>query len=171
MKLIIGIGNPGKKYINTRHNVGYMVVDKLLEKNLPKDVVVKKTGVFMNESGKAVKKLVDRYKVNLSNLWVVHDDLDLALGKYKIQKEKGPKDHRGLLSIYNALGARDFWHVRVGVDNRGLVDKTPGEKYVLLRFDQKELKVINLEIEEITKIVYDRLKDGQRKRKGKPTSC
>jgi PTH1 family peptidyl-tRNA hydrolase len=171
MKLVVGLGNPGKRYANTRHNVGYVAVDKLLEKSLPEDVVVKKTGVFMNESGKAVKKLVDRYKVNLSDLWVNHDDLDLPLGRYKIQRGKGPKDHKGLLSIYSTLGTRDFWHVRVGVDNRGLADKTPGEKYVLLRFGQKELKLLNLEIEEIVKIVYDRLKDDQRKRNGKPTSC
>ena len=84
MKLIIGLGNPKKEHKNNRHNVGHLVADALLKRNLPKNLVVKKTNVFMNESGSEVKKLLGGLSPN--NLYIIHDDLDIALGGYKIQK-------------------------------------------------------------------------------------
>src|SRR3990172_6433738 len=118
MKLIIGLGNPEEKYKKNRHNVGYMVIDELTKKRLPKDVVVKKTNIFMNESGEFMNKLVEQYHLKPSDLWVIHDDLDIALGSYKIQKGKGPKLHNGVNSIERELGTDEFWRVRVGVENR-----------------------------------------------------
>ncbi|MFH1863831.1 MAG: aminoacyl-tRNA hydrolase, partial [bacterium] len=87
-KLIVGLGNPGEKYKNNRHNVGYIAVDRLLKRNLSKETIVKKTNVFMNSSGEVVKNLVEQYRLNPSNLWIIHDDLDIRLGEYKIQKGK-----------------------------------------------------------------------------------
>ena len=77
MELVIGLGNPGEKYKNNRHNVGHMVIEALLKENLPKGVIVRKTDVFMNESGKSVKKLVNQYKIEMADLWIIHDDIDL----------------------------------------------------------------------------------------------
>ncbi|OGM29892.1 hypothetical protein A2630_03945 [Candidatus Woesebacteria bacterium RIFCSPHIGHO2_01_FULL_44_10] len=151
MKLIVGLGNPGEKYRNNRHNVGHMVVDGLEKRKLPKNVVVKKTGVFMNNSGSVIRRLINRYSLTINYLYVIHDDLDINLGEYKIQKGKGPKDHKGLNSIYDALGSKDFWHVRIGVDNRDPQDRIPGEDYVLQNFNQEELDKVNVVIEEICK--------------------
>ena len=154
MKLVVGLGNPGKKYRNNRHNVGHMVADKFLEKGFPKNMVVKKTSVFMNESGKNVKELVDHYKIETPDLWVIHDDLDIALGDYKIQKGKGPKEHKGILSIEEKLGRNDFWRVRVGVENRASEERTPGEQYVLQDFEEDELGILNPVIDKIIKELH-----------------
>ncbi len=146
MKLIVGLGNPGSKYKDNRHNVGFMVVDELAKLNLT-DVVVFKPDTFMNRSGVAVKKLQVR---NLQDLYVVHDDLDIELGKFKISFGKGPKVHNGLKSIYEQLGTKDFWHVRVGIDNRmKLGFKGTGEEYVLQNFRPEEKVIINQVCQEI----------------------
>jgi len=150
MKLIVGLGNPGDKYENTRHNVGYLFVDQFsLIKS--KNFVVKKTGVFMNDSGSAVKKLTSTYNLVPSNLFVVHDDLDIPLGKYKIQLGVGPKDHKGLESIDQELGTKDYWHVRIGVDARDPNNRIVGEEYVLQDFTKNERQILDTVIKEICK--------------------
>jgi PTH1 family peptidyl-tRNA hydrolase len=175
MKLIIGIGNPGEQYKNNRHNVGFMVLDEFsrqmtndqwsMDKRFnslvishQSSVILAKPQTFMNNSGIAVKRLVVQYKAKMPDLWIIHDDLDIALGAYKIQKGKGPKEHKGLLSIYNALGTKDFWHVRVGIENRTINDKWPmpndrkisGEEYVLQDFDKREIETRDRVIERVT---------------------
>lgn len=146
--MIVGLGNPGKEYVNNRHNIGHMVADAILKRNLPKNLVVKKTSVFMNESGQEVKKLLG--SLDLDNLYIIHDDLDIALGGYKIQKGKGPKLHNGILSVERKLGTPDFWRVRVGVDNR-IGDKTPGEEYVLRDFTEEEKEVLKKVIDKVAR--------------------
>jgi PTH1 family peptidyl-tRNA hydrolase len=89
-----------------------------------------------------------------TNLYVVHDDLDIKLGEYKIQKGKGPKDHNGLLSIENALGTKDFWRVRIGIENRRKIPNSKfqiqkGEDYVLQNFFKDELLIINQVIDDV----------------------
>jgi len=149
MKLIVGLGNPGERYVKNRHNVGHMVTDSLLSKNLPRNISVKKTSVFMNESGSEVKKLLGSLDPN--NLYIIHDDLDIPLGAYKIQKGKGPKLHNGILSIERELGSDDFWRVRIGVDNRLSGDRITGEEYVLEDFTQEERQVLDKVIVKICK--------------------
>ena len=174
MKLIVGLGNPGPKYQYNRHNVGFMILDtfvsqisnyqlpisneilnqkfkfrnKFQSKILKADnLLLAKPTTFMNQSGKAVGKMVVHYKIKMPNLWVIHDDLDIALGDYKIQKGKGPKVHKGVMSIDKALGTRDYWHVRVGVENRKDLEGEPsftkameGKEYVLQDYSEvKEL--------------------------------
>ncbi|KKR12226.1 MAG: Peptidyl-tRNA hydrolase, partial [Candidatus Woesebacteria bacterium GW2011_GWA1_39_21b] len=126
MKLIVGLGNPGEKYENTRHNVGYKVADSLRstvdsdcewEENRKYkavvcrlkavDILLAKPQTFMNSSGVAVRKLIDQYKIKLADIWVIHDDLDLRLGEYKIQLGVGPKLHYGIKSIEGKLGKKD----------------------------------------------------------------
>ena len=151
MKLIVGLGNPGTKYGSTRHNVGHLVVDELQKTKLPKNIVVKKSDKFMNESGSCVSVVLHEYKVNPSDLYIIHDDLDIPLGSYKIQFGKGPRDHNGLKSIDESLGTDQYWHVRIGVDNRKSDNRTPGEEYVLEDFIGDERIILDKTIKEACK--------------------
>ena len=150
MKLIVGLGNPGERYKNNRHNVGHIVVD-VLKRRISNKAIVRKSDCFINQSGEFVKKLVEQYRLNPSDLWVIHDDLDIPLGSYKIQKGKGPKLHNGINSIEEKLGTDEFWRVRVGVDNRSPEDRISGEEYVLQDFTEEELKLLKPVIEKICK--------------------
>lgn len=181
---MVGLGNPGKKYKNNRHNVGWLVFDALkqeiskseflISKQIPNpnfkfqkkllsevlkigNIQLAKPQTMMNSSGSAVKKLVAHYKINMSDLWVIHDDLDIKLGDYKIQKGKGPREHNGLISIYKALGAKDFWHVRVGVDNRELDNRMDGERYVLQNFTSEEFEILKKTINKVIEELLERL--------------
>lgn len=151
MKIIIGLGNPGTDYANTRHNVGHMVIEELQKEKLPSGLMVKKTATFMNDSGSDVLIAVNKHKVSLQNLYVVHDDLDIKLGEYKLQFGRGPKDHNGLKSVDEKLGTDEYWHVRVGVDNRPMDSRPMGEEYVLQNFSDEERVVIERVIKEVCK--------------------
>lgn len=165
MKVIIGLGNIGEKYEKTRHNVGFMLVDYLVERlginfnNSPKhfslvaknqEYILVKPQTFMNESGKAVRAICDYFNVNVEeDLIVVHDDLDIELGQFKRQQGTGPKVHNGLDSIYQHLGTKDFLHFRIGIDDRGGDRTIPGSNYVLSQFSQDESEKIKAVIEQI----------------------
>ncbi len=154
MKLVIGLGNPGEKYKNNRHNVGYMVIDKL--KNLKtkelKNLKIFKSQNFMNDSGSFVKDLISKYpSILVSDVYIVHDDLDLPLGTWKMQFAKGPKDNGGINSIEQVLGTDDFWRIRVGIDNRNPENRTSGEEYVLEDFTQDEKTILDKVTNEICK--------------------
>ena len=158
MKLVVGLGNPGGKFENTRHNVGFMVIDRIFE-NLgvgphlvkkykalcyykqKEDVLFCMPQTFMNSSGSAVKIIFNQYKIGGENLYVIHDDLDIKLGEYKIQKGKGPKLHNGVESIEKSIG-KNFVRIRVGVDAREKDSRIDGEKYVLMNFSENEKDVI-----------------------------
>ncbi len=178
MKLVVGLGNPGEKYKNNRHNVGFMVVDKLAEElgitnyELSKNgraeygwgevggerVEIYKPQTFMNESGQSVKYAKEKHQnLKASDIYVVHDDLDIPLGGYKIQLGTGPKDHKGLISISQALGSSDYWYVRVGADNRDSQNRTPGEEYVLQDFSNEEVKKLGIVIGEVIKELCKKL--------------
>lgn len=137
MKLIVGLGNPGKEYAHHRHNVGFMFVDYMSENAQSKHIFLKPQ-TFMNKSGGAVQKVMQFYKIPLENLYVVHDDLDIPLGKFKIQKGTGPKLHNGLTSIEEKLGTKNFWRIRIGVENRPTENRPSGEVYVLNNFTPEE---------------------------------
>lgn len=173
MKLIVGLGNPGEKYKNNRHNVGFMVVDALANKlasyqvnklvwraeekfnsllaTVSPQLVLVKPQTFMNDSGRAVQALVRWFKIKHDELYVIHDDLDIPLGGYKIQKGKGPKDHNGIISVSEKLGTEDYWRVRVGVDNRNPENRISGEQYTLEDFTKEEQIVLDGVIGEIAK--------------------
>lgn len=177
MKVIVGLGNPGEKYENNRHNVGQMYIDYMVrllngymvkkEKNYlaiqPSShsaMILVKPSTFMNHSGLAVKELVKQQHLtsnNLiaNNLIIVHDDLDVTLGKFKIQQGVGPLLHNGIESVERALGGKDFWRVRIGVDNRMLENRLDGETYVLQNFTPEEKKLIF----EVFPKIFSRLKN------------
>ena len=156
MYLIVGLGNPGKEYESTRHNAGFLAVEMLLSKLGSKEkfrkeakfqaevarngeIVVIKPTTFMNESGRAVKKVMDFYKLNPSDLVVIHDDLDISLGEYKIQKGVGPKVHNGVDSVEAYVGSKEFVRLRLGVDNRGVgINYGSGADYVLSKMTREE---------------------------------
>lgn len=160
MKLVVGLGNPGEKFENTRHNVGFMVVEALVDgksfaksKGAPlvytwltlgdEKIEVIKPQTFMNKSGEAVARPLCKHKeLTTDDLYVVHDDLDIALGDWKIDYGKGPKDHRGIISVEDKLKTKDFWRVRVGVDNRDPENRMPGEDYVLLKLSKRDAEVL-----------------------------
>lgn len=202
MRLIVGLGNLGEKYENTRHNVGFQVADRLVIKisnskfPIPNfqfekkfkaetvrmgDVVVVKPQTFMNESGTAVASLCKFFKIHNSDLFVVHDDLDLKLGEYKIQMGVGPKLHNGIASIEEKLRtlrqgsgqAKDFWRVRIGVDNREIIStnnpisnntnfqskkRISGEAYVLQDFSENEKNILDNVLEKVTSEILGTLK-------------
>lgn len=155
MKLVVGLGNPGDKYKNSRHNVGFMFVGFLVQNNLPQ-FVVKKSDSFMNDSGLSVKKILKKSNIEIENLYIVHDDLDISLGEFKIQFAKGPKVHNGIASIERELGTPEFWRIRIGVDARNPESRTLGEKYVLEDFSLEEKEILN---EVFTKVLLQ-LKNG-----------
>lgn len=156
MKLIVGLGNPGKDYLNTRHNVGFMVVDALESQirnskyEIQNKFKILKSTNFMNESGEFVNSLYTKYNIQNTNLYIVHDDLDIRLGEFKIQFGRGPHDHNGLKSVDEAIGTDQYWHVRVGVDNRPLDHRPIGEEYVLQDFSDDEKKILDRVIKNVT---------------------
>ncbi len=163
MICIVGLGNPGEKYQYNRHNVGFMFVDFLNQTSgenteFKQDKYTKsetveitfngqplllaKPKAFMNKSGQAVIKIMKNYKLKIENLIVVHDDLDIPLGKFKIRKS-GPQLHNGLESIGQHLKSKDFLRIRIGVDNRAHGRWIDGETYVLQNFLPNEQDIIN----------------------------
>jgi len=173
MKVIVGLGNPGGKCSFSRHNVGFVFLDLFskrvagehlevsvkswsvtdkymsLQVGPSPQITLVKPRTFMNKSGIAIKKFVKYNNVKPGDLWVVHDDLDIKLGEYKIQEGVGPKDHKGVNSIEEQLGFSGFWRIRIGVDNRGLKDRIPGEDYVLKDFPKEERQKIDEVMEKI----------------------
>lgn len=150
MKLLIGLGNPGMKYKNNRHNVGHIFIDEIQPANRISGFIVKKSDKFMNDSGLFVKKQLDKYSsLQIKDLYVIHDDLDIPLGAFKIQFGKGPKVHNGLNDIYEKIGTSEFWHIRIGVDNRNPEKRAKGKDYVLEDFDSEELVVLSRVIKQI----------------------
>lgn len=142
MFLIVGLGNPGKKYERTRHNIGFRAVDELKSLNL-KNVILAKPKTFMNLSGKSVKNLLKTYKIKANNLIVVHDDIDLPLGKIKIVKSRGAAGHKGVESIMKELKSKNFIRFRVGVKPKAynLKPKTL-DRFVLQKFNKDEEKIV-----------------------------
>lgn len=136
MKLIVGLGNPGKEYENTRHNMGYLFIDYYLNKkgiNLEwkekfnglyldtviggEKIIFMKPLTYMNLSGEAVRKYLDYFKIDVSDLLVVVDDLDLAVGNYKIKNNGSSGGHNGLKNIELHIGTQNYKRFRIGISN------------------------------------------------------
>ncbi len=155
-KLIVGLGNPGEKYTNTRHNIGFIILDNFfvhesgtwLKQAQFKSLVLKtdssilvKPQTFMNGSGEAVSKILNFYKKGPEDLVVIHDDVDLDLGRIKLAKNSGSAGHHGIESIKEHLGTLDFYRLRIGV-GRPIQVGFDIESYVLQAFLQDEKEQI-----------------------------
>ena len=174
MKLIVGLGNPGREYVTTRHNIGFMVLDTLAEmwgvnfesnKKLKSEalatmydgetVLLAKPQTFMNLSGVAVQKIAHFYKLQPEDIWVVSDDIDLDLGVVRVRTGGGSGGHNGLQNIIDSVGA-NFVRIRVGVgSNRA--ENIPSEVYVIQPFSQQQLKELPDIIETTVTIITQAL--------------
>ena len=170
MKLIIGLGNPGTEHEGTRHNAGFLVIDSIISNiQYPitlklnkktnalagkgeinkKRVIVAKPLTFMNNSGLAVRALLDFYKLKPENLIVIHDDKDIPLGETRVQTDRGPAGHNGVKSIIEHLGTKNFARIRVGValESQNQIKNTAN--FVLGKFTAEEKKILNKVIQNV----------------------
>lgn len=154
MKCIVGLGNPGKKYEKTRHNVGFMAIDEIANRNgwsLNKTkfkgsfcvehahgekVILLKPETYMNLSGESIRPLMEFYQIELENLLVIYDDLDLAPGKIRLRQKGGHGGHNGVRNTIDHLGTKDFNRIRVGIGRP--TTNMPVIDYVLGTFSTEE---------------------------------
>jgi len=172
--LIAGLGNPGKEYDFTPHNLGFMVCDSLsyffnfnfvFEKKFlgfftffyigEQEVGILKPATYMNLSGNSVVRVVNYYGIDIEKLIVVHDDIDLPLGRMKIKKGSSSGGHRGVESIINALSSKDFIRVRMGVGK-----ESDPVSYVLKKFDKEKAPLVRKIVEFGRDAVVSIIKDG-----------
>lgn len=156
MWLIVGLGNPGRKYSRTRHNIGFMVLDEFahelniefIEKKeyriargsiLDKQIILVEPLLYMNLSGIVVRNILKKYIIQPQNLIVVYDDIDMETGKIRIRKTGSSGGHKGVESIIENIGSKDFIRVKIGI---GRDPGVPAEIYVLSKFDKDQLKII-----------------------------
>lgn len=170
MKLIVGLGNPGKEYEETRHNCGFMVMDRLSEKlnesicqNKFKglytkfkyhgeDVILLKPQTYMNLSGDSVSAIMQFFKINQDDLLVIYDDLDMPVGKLRLRKNGSAGGHNGIKSIIAHLNSQEFKRIRVGIDRHKYMKVVD---YVLSRFSKEENEAIDQGIENAANAVID----------------
>ncbi len=170
MKVIVGLGNPGAEYATTRHNVGFMVIDRLVsdldaavKKKMfralvgrgqigDEKVVLAKPQTYMNLSGEAVGALLNWYKLAATDLIVIYDDLDLPLGKLRIRPKGGPGGHKGIQSIIRVLGTENFPRIRIGIGRPSWSGFEAD--YVLGRFASEEAEEIKEALDLAAKAVH-----------------
>ena len=178
MKLIVGLGNPGRIYANNRHNVGFMCLNYFAKgQAIPFDkkkgrarigmgkvagnsMVLAKPQTYMNESGQSVALLVKRFNINLDDLIVIHDDLDLPVGKIRIGYGTGSGGHKGIASIICHLGSRDFIRLRVGIGRPEAATEADIITYVLGHFTPDEKRGINQVIPIVSNAILCLITEG-----------
>lgn len=176
MKLIVGLGNPGARYEESRHNIGFLVVDRLASAHqIPistkrfkallgegsidsREVILLKPMTFMNLSGEAVKKAIPFFHVGPEDLMVIHDDLDLSLGRIRFKQRGGDGGHLGVRSIIESIGVNSFLRLKVGIGRppRGI---DPAE-YVLGDFTLEEQSFLKQALDQATEAIRVMLKEG-----------
>ena len=159
MKIILALGNPGEKYVHTRHNAGFLVIDQLAAEqgaqfsNKPKffadiaelnmsgkKILLVKPTTYYNEVGISARAILDFYKLTLDDLLIIHDDTALDFGKIRVRKGGRDAGSNGLKSLHTHIGA-DFWHIRIGTDN--LLRRQIGDvDFVLSKFNADEQKIL-----------------------------
>lgn len=169
MKLIVGLGNPGFEYKNTRHNIGFMFVDFIAEKyNVSIDkkkfdglytdlfinnekVILLKPQSYMNLSGEVVKKYVDFFNIDTNDILIIHDDLDLPCGKFRLRERGSSGGHNGLKNIELNIKTDEYKRIKIGISNNKLIDT---KDYVLGKFTKEEEDIIN-DLKNIVKKIVD----------------
>lgn len=168
MKLIVGLGNPGKEYENTRHNCGFKAIDYYTSKNNLKyknkfdseyceklinsqKIILVKPNTYMNNSGDAVIKFCNYFNIKTSDILIIYDDVDFEIGTFKIKKTGSSGGHNGIKDIINKLKTEDIPRVRIGISksNYDMIN------YVLGKFSQEDTKKIDLVVERVANIIDD----------------
>lgn len=170
MKLIVGLGNPGREYENTRHNVGFQLLDLIADKkglefnknkfnasycecNINGDkIILIKPLSYMNLSGSVVAKFVSFYKINIQDILVIQDDLDMNVGRIKIVHNSSSGGHNGIKDIERCLGTRNYARVKIGIANDKSIDT---KDYVLGNFSGEEMQILKKNYELLSDVVDD----------------
>lgn len=168
MKLIVGLGNPGREYEKTRHNVGFMVMDRISDvlnvsidmkkfngeyvkfKYLGEDVILLKPMTYMNNSGESVIQVMNYFKIDVSDLLIIYDDMDMPVGKLRLRESGSAGGHNGVKSIIAHVGTQNFKRIRVGIDKHPRIKVID---YVLGRFNKDEQLLIDEGIENAVQAV------------------
>lgn len=171
MKMIVGLGNPGKEYEKTRHNVGYMVVDEIAKKlNLTfnqrkfkglfclsqkDDLILLKPETFMNNSGEATKAIMNYYKISIDDIVVVYDDLDLKVGQIRMRQKGSSGGQKGMKNIIDLLKSQEIKRVRLGIGNNKLITN-----YVITKFNVSEIEQLDKAIDKASEALIYYLKNN-----------
>lgn len=176
MKLIIGLGNPTKRYEDTRHNAGFLILDEIQkelsfpefqssgkfeaeisEANIAGEkIILVKPQTFMNLSGKSVAAIMTFYKIPIEDLTVIHDDLDIELGAFKISTDSSAAGHNGVTSIFETLGTQKIKRIRIGIEGseKKLERQMSGSDFVLQKFSEEELATVKNLSKEIENSIF-----------------
>lgn len=173
MKLIVGLGNPGKEYENTRHNIGFSLLDviskdkgfnfdsekfnaKYTEFNtLGERVILIKPLSYMNLSGIVVRKYMDYFKISKDDLLVIQDDLDMVLGKIKFVYNSSSGGHNGIKNIEESISTREYVRLKIGISNNKDIDT---RDYVLAKFSKSDLEILNNTYSKLINVIEDFIK-------------
>lgn len=180
MKIIVGLGNPGKQYQLTRHNIGYRVVETFLQKSVESDIrwksrfnshifsiqiknepiIIVKPLTYMNLSGIAVNEVLNFYRGNKNDLLVIYDDIHLPLGTLRIRHRGSSGGHRGMESIIQSLETQEFPRLRVGIFNQILLKQMDHPSFVLSKFLPEEERILEKIIPQAAQAIHDILEYG-----------
>jgi len=170
MKLIVGLGNPGREYENTRHNVGFIILDRYLQENNisngkekfgglyfegfinQEKVVFLKPQKYINLSGQVLKQYMDFFKIDINDVLIIHDDLDTPCGSIKLRLSGGSGGHNGLKDIENNIHSKDYRRIKIGISNNKTIDT---KDYVLGKFSNEDKEIMNSVIEKSIDIIDD----------------
>lgn len=173
MKLVVGLGNPGREYNNTRHNIGFMCVDKIAKhfkvdfdsnkfkgsytqfNHNGEKIILLKPGKYMNLSGEVVRDFVNFFKINIDDVLIICDDLDTKVGTYRLRYKGSSGGHNGLKNIESHLSTKEYKRIKIGISNNKNIDT---KDYVLGKFTTEEMEKINSIIEKMPNIIEDYLK-------------
>ena len=176
MYLIVGLGNPEEDYSNTRHNMGFDVINKISEKyNIEvnqkkhkgligkgiienKKVILLKPQTFMNSSGESIKECINYYKIEIPKILVIYDDIDIEPGIIKLRKQGGPGTHNGMKSVVQQIGTNEFSRIRIGIGSpKGGTDLV---EYVIGAIEEEQIPLLEKGIEKASKAAVEILKNG-----------
>ncbi len=168
MKLIVGLGNPGKEYVNTRHNIGFMYLDYLYGNVFQENkkfkaleyittindekVIIIKPLTYMNLSGESVIKYVNYYKIKTEDILVIQDDLDMEVGRSKLLFKHGDGGHNGIKNIILNIGSNEFLRLKIGIGKNSSIDT---KDYVLGKFSTNEIKILENKFTDLNNFIND----------------
>lgn len=179
MKLIIGLGNIGSRYENTKHNIGFMVLDQIFSNNSyniinekkfdaqivktkisNEDVIFVKPQTYMNLSGRSVQLIKSFYNVSLEDILIIYDDIDQDFNKLKFKQNGSHGGHNGIRSIISLLGTSNIARVKVGIGRHKFM---PVDKWVLSKFSSEELKQLKPTFDKVEQFIYNFIEFGFQK--------